>query len=531
MHSHMQAYTMQRLVLLLLLLSPSILCSPCDETSVVAGDTWINISWSLHCDMTSPDLVSYYHLALVDTTAGIYNQDTNQYCLEQECSFLFTLARPCIHYNISLQLIGLEEGVTYDYSGNSVTTEEEPVTAPRALSSTGTTEDSISLSWFPPATGQFCVVSYQVCATSTADPTAVTCDETTNTMNYTLTKVLPCTKYKVVVTPISRAGTGLSDSIIATTEDVDPAKPGEVTVSDFGNDFIELEWVKPGTNKQCVKGLGVFCEQSLAPTTTTTITTAGPTSSTPPLTGWNTRETSVSAVSSLDACRNYTCWVAYPDTKNDWVRSETISQSTWVKGVVISEPTNVTAMLGTRFMQVSWGAPMESSQCVDNYLLSWVDKEGSGEHNSTSVTADIFSYNIEDLHPCREYTVDIKTVSTSWGQDKTGQSFTSSWTTLVETPGPVTDLTVKDVTEDSFTVTWSRPGFEPQCVHHYDHGYEGPSGDGCTQPQVEEGDLQAYVGCLKCGSSYKFSVWAVDAEGHHGLPVELDNIQTLKCEY
>merc|ERR1712013_743356 len=224
--------------------------------------------------------------------------------------------------------------------------------------------------------------------------------------------------------------------------------------------------------------------------TTTTITTTGPTSSTPPLTGWNTRETSVSAVSSLDACRNYTCWVAYPDTKNDWVKSETISQSTWVKGVVISE-----------------------------------------EHNSTSVTADIFSYNIEDLHPCREYTVDIKTASTSWGQDKTGQSFTSSWTTLVETPGPVTGLTVKDVTEDSFTVTWSRPGFEPQCVHHYDHGYEGPSGDGCTQPQVEEGELQAYVGCLKCGSSYKFSVWAVDAEGHHGLPVELDNIQTLKCEY
>merc|ERR1712013_531645 len=111
--------------------------------------------------------------------------------------------------------------------------------------------------------------------------------------------------------------------------------------------------------------------------TTTTITTTGPTSSTPPLTGWNTRETSVSAVSSLDACRNYTCWVAYPDTKNDWVKSETISQSTWVKGVVISEPTNVTAMLGTRFMQVSWSAPMESSQCVDNYLLSWgQDKTG-----------------------------------------------------------------------------------------------------------------------------------------------------------
>ena len=238
----------------------------------------------------------------------------------------------------------------------------------------------------------------------------------------------------------------------------------------------------------------------------------------------------MSAVSSLDACRNYTCWVAYPNTKKDWViRSESVMQYTWVKGVVISEPTNVTSMLGTRFMQVSWGAPMLSSQCVDNYIMSWVDEEEVEEVNSISVPAETYSHTIEPLHPCRKYNVDIKAFSSSWGQDKYGETYSSSWTTLVETPGPVTGLTLKEVTESSFTVGWKPPEFEPQCVHHYGHDFEGPSNDDCTQPLAEEGEQQAKVDCLKCGSLYKFRVWAVDGEGQHSLPVELLDIKTLDC--
>merc|ERR1711892_752856 len=446
--------------LLFLLGFHSSLSAPCNETRVTAGDTWVNISWSLHCEMNTTDLVSHYHLLLTDNTAGIYDQDTNQYCMERECSFLFTLARPCIQYTIHLQLIGLEDDASYNYTDNEVTIDEEPVSAPRLLKSTGSSTESISLSWYPPVTGEYCVKEYQVCASSTARIAASTCATASNIImkdiqKYTLHDVLPCLEYIVTVTPVSEAGPGLSESVLAETEDDDPGEPDQLSVNDMGYDYIELEWVKPETNRQCIKGVGVFCvETKNSPTTAST--TLAPTMNPPSVSpSRQKRETSLSAVSSLEACRDYTCWVAYPDTAGSMtLLSDAVRQSTWVKGVVISEPSNVARMVGKDFMQVSWGAPSQYSQCVDSYILTWSDVDGWKDSTSVTVSADTFSYTIDSLRPCAEYQVDVRAFSSSWGQNKTGDSYTFTKETKVETPGPVTviDLEKIRVTADSFTV-------------------------------------------------------------------------------
>ena len=179
-------------------------------------------------------------------------------------------------------------------------------------------------------------------------------------------------------------------------------------------------------------------------------------------------------------------------------------------------------------MQVSWGAPSQASQCVDGYIIAWMDEEGV--EDSLSLSADTYSYTITSIRPCVEYQVDIKAVSTNWGQDKVGASATFHQRTEIETPGPVLDLQLVSVAEDSFIIGWSPPSAVPQCVDHYDYKVsDGPLVDDCVQPHVEDGQLQAHVGCLQCGASYTFRVWAVDGLGQSSQPQEMEDITTEEC--
>ena len=336
---------------------------------------------------------------------------------------------------------------------------------------------------------------------------------------------------RVTIIPVSAGGvSGLNAFVTAFTEDADPERPGRVTVEDRGYDYISLEWVKPETNKQCIKGLGAKCVESsfLSQTTiaSTTPTTSSPTD--PPQA--EKADTSLSMVSNLAACTVYTCWVEYPDTNGGWIQSDVVEHWTWVKGVTISQPSSVTNMVGTHFMQVSWGAPSQSSRCVDEYILTWSDDTVSEDSPSVSVPADTYSYTIDTLSPCVEYQVDIKAFSTKWGQEKTVASATFSQRTEVETPGPVTGLQLISVTEDSFTMGWSPPALGPQCVDHYDYKVsDGPLVEDCVQPHVSDGQLQAHIGCLQCGASYTFNVWAVDALDGNSPPSQVTDIQTGEC--
>ena len=122
--------------------------------------------------------------------------------------------------------------------------------------------------------------------------------------------------------------------------------------------------------------------------------------------------------------------------------------------------------------------------------------------------------------------MDIKAFSRNWGQEKPGEVASFTQETEVEIPGPPIDLTVKDVTEDSFTIAWSPPTERPQCVDTYEYGLSQLHD---AKVEVRLGVLEAYVGSLQCGTSYSFTVRAVDSLGQKSPSTKMEGIETLPC--
>jgi len=120
--------------------------------------------------------------------------------------------------------------------------------APTNLAVTGTGADYISLSWQDNANNeQDYVVRWRVSGASSWTQSAPLA---ANTTSYTVTGLQAGTTYDLQVAARNSAGEGASQVVQASTAQLPPAAPTNLTVTGVGADYISLSWQDNASNEQ-----------------------------------------------------------------------------------------------------------------------------------------------------------------------------------------------------------------------------------------------------------------------------------------
>jgi len=490
----------------------------CAEIGVEYGSTWMNISWNLHCNLTEDDIISIrrYHLILTDQTTGVLNYDLGPYCTELSCTEYLDYIRPCIAYNIELSA-ELYDDTEYTYNSVEIEMDEELPTAPRNLDIKEVTPDSLSIDWFQPQIGEYCVHHYQVCSVpiGQVDNPEQVCEDTTD-MNFVASGLAACTEYSLTVLGVTKDNIeGLLSIAHGVTSHKPPGKPEGLRPKSSGTDYVSFYWNPSPENVNCVKGVSATCIETVFQDKSATDTVASDEAS-------STATDLFSEVNYLNECTNYNCSIKVPN-KNDgtWVESDMLRMATSIVGGKISEPQNIEHNSGPNWIKIFWSPPLDNSRCVDGYYLSWQNKTFG--YADTYVAKDVLEFEITNLEACIDYDLSVCAATENWGQYINGSTAQLMATTKIETPGPVQNLVQQSSSVNTVTMCWDPPIQNSYCTEdykveisltdreigsHHDHKHAKTGENICGTYQVKD-----------CSEQYTFCIWPESKNGEYGEKV------------
>ena len=236
-------------------------------------------------------------------------------------------------------------------------------------------------------------------------------EEILKDQSYVIGNLSACSNYQVMVTPLysnnSRQAYGAVNS--GRTKFQEPGRPRDLRSTYRGYDYIELEWTDT-EDLSCVRGVSINC-------------IAGEEDDSPGLTAG---QPSVSArkgrVTHLSPCTNYTCTVAYPHQNSSWsLTSDPVTEFTWVRGVRISQPTNLQHYLVGSVLHLAWAGPEEGGGCVTEYSLSYTDLNSSQQTNYTIPVSSPHLHKF-DVQSGAQLNIRLAARSSGWGEDVTGET-------------------------------------------------------------------------------------------------------------
>ena len=220
-----------------------------------------------------------------------------------------------------------------------------------------------------------------------------------------------CTTYQVMVSPFYGNDSRQAYGVVNTgrTDFQTPGRPRELRTTYRGYDFIDLEWTDT-EDLSCVRGVSINCISGLDDDSL----------------GF-TVQPSVSArkgrVTHLSPCTNYSCTVSYPDQENSWsITSDPVTMSTWVRGVKISQPTNLQHYVVGRDLQLAWAGPKQGGSCVSEYSLSFTNLNNTRQDNVTVQADSPYLHLLRDVQPGAQYNIRVAARSRGWGDDVTGDT-------------------------------------------------------------------------------------------------------------
>jgi len=474
---------------------------------VDAGPTWISVSWSKPCNMST---VNYYEFTVTNLFTGEIDLSHTAHCSDFMCKDNITYTSSCIHYQLELNAhsydapeLPVTYRMRYATTGQSITSKPENLIV-ESVSKTG-----VFLSWTSPLLSPFCVDHYLVCFselhTLRSHPV---CLNTTNT-SIALNHLQPCLKYHFSVSAINSLGQSSQLSFLEKSTDFDyPGAPLNMRILETSGSQISVHWEAPDINPTCVKGYAAFC------TETDTTKFIQQLDRAPDL--WAT-------IHGLHECTNYTCEVE----AIGWDHSFSNSSSTTALTDIIqpSKPEElIITKVEQRYATLSWSSPEFGARCVRGYSLTWVEE--SMNQTNSEIIEDGEEVTINNLSPCSDYKLFIQALT----EDIYGIMSSLTLRTLDAAPGKVRQLLIADVFKDGFLAKWKPPSLDFQCAQQYTTTLKGPQKKSFSVEKLynKDGWLVEEVTGLECGSFYEFEVSGTTHSGLQG-PITSVNVVTQDC--
>ncbi|KAK4315465.1 hypothetical protein Pmani_013380 [Petrolisthes manimaculis] len=175
----------------------------------------------------------------------------NQEMIEPTENYTITGLDPWTTYNVCVSAVNLEGQSSFPPCVNQTTDEDIPGSPPQNVRVSGTsTARSISVEWEPPVSPNGVLLEYLVTRSSVDDSSSFTI--TTPGTTCTLSGLLPCTTYTIVVSATTSKGSGPPGDTIAATDPVALEAPRNLTESQHTQTNITVTWTSPPDEPNCV---------------------------------------------------------------------------------------------------------------------------------------------------------------------------------------------------------------------------------------------------------------------------------------
>ena len=268
--------------------------------------------------------------------------------------------------------------------------------------------------------GKYCVKGYLISwwnsygsdlPVNKANVTIDKISEVLEEQTYVIETLSACSDYQVMVSPFysndSRQAYGVVNS--GRTGWQEPGRPRDLRSTYRGFDYIEVEWTDT-EDLSCVRGVSINC-------------IAGSQDNSLAVTGQPSVSARKGRVTHLSPCTNYTCTVAYPDQEGGWsLTSESVTQSTWVRGVTISRPTKLQHFIVGRDLHLAWGGPEEGGGCVTEYSLTYTNLNTTQQFNITVPADSPYLHVLSEVESGVQYNIRLAGESKGWGDEVTGDT-------------------------------------------------------------------------------------------------------------
>nr|XP_045609993.1 phosphatidylinositol phosphatase PTPRQ-like [Procambarus clarkii] len=300
----------------------------------------------------------------------------------------------CTNYSIEISSIS-ESGINSAPVLKFANTNETAPQTPSLVVLDPSNPESIDVSWDSPKDA--CAASFVICWYDGIHPVEECEEVPSNTDNFTITGLLPCSNYQVTITSVTPGGIeGVPTADSTTTQDVEPGPVKNLMLTEIHENAVRLSFEPPETNPQCVKEYDIrVIDQDMSRVTV------------PKLNG----DPVVDLITGLEACTNYLFKVrAITKTNKESPWSEVYNRTS---DATPSEPQQFgLESATTTSITLHWFQPATNTRCVTEYLLSW---QGANNEVGTMTVTDITSFKnevtVDGLNPCEKYTFNLSAIS------------------------------------------------------------------------------------------------------------------------
>ncbi|XP_011694780.1 PREDICTED: receptor-type tyrosine-protein phosphatase eta isoform X2 [Wasmannia auropunctata] len=407
------------------------------------GTEWIALSWEPPCN--------------VNATIGylIYRCDDNKNCNETSevvTSHNATNLEQCTRYTFNVKIRTPYWNSTNGVALSADTTISE-VGDVISLSARTISVNVIQLTWQAPAIDAKCISNYSItqCDKKSCNETSV------SATNYTANDLEPCTEYHFTVKTVTPSVKSAGVNQTAKTASPKLSAPQSLRVIP-GNFSLTVKWEPPESGTVCLKHYHVTTDSN------NTV---------------NTTNTSV-VISPLHACKMYRVYINA--VNEDDHEGDIIDNSGTTLSYRTNPPVPHTPGIppNVRSLSMIWTIQKENNHCQLSSIITicnYTEKKGKGyepENRVSPMKIDpydaanpvvVLNTTVEGLSPFTSYTCWAHTINIAGYSDL---SDGVNATTLEDIPSPPSELSVTNITNSQFSLSWKEPDYLPGYIEEFE---------------------------------------------------------------
>ncbi|XP_071525807.1 protein sidekick homolog [Panulirus ornatus] len=308
---------------------------------------------------------------------------------------------PCSNYTIDIVAVNKAELSSPSVTRFAATMETEPDAPPTiTLDPSGT--DTIDVSWGANEDDR-CAGHFEICWLDGVHMVEICENITTGgDNNFTITDLLPCSRYNIVITVVSPGGlTSIPTGNTTSTQDVTPSPVVNLKVASTGVNELTVNFEPPKNNPQCVRGyeIDVFDQDLKMLQTHREVTPYMDIS-----------------VTDLKACTHYLVKVrsVSPTGRRSGWRQVTTKTSDDTPSA--PQVFGISGFTKTS-ISLQWFQPEINPRCTSLYMLHW---EGDGNAGNVEIPRGSdwkVTHTVTGLTACVPYTFTLKAKSSTGESD------------------------------------------------------------------------------------------------------------------
>ncbi|KAL0134795.1 hypothetical protein PUN28_001517 [Cardiocondyla obscurior] len=417
------------------------------ENLVVNKDTeWIALSWESPCNVTNATVI--YSIERCDEKNCTWTNET-------VTSYNATDLEPCTQYAFKVKILTEfweSDGINLSIVTNNNIAEIGNVVS---LNATTISVDTIQLTWQPPATHSMCISGYSItqCDETSCNETAV------SNANYTAGDLEPCTEYRFTVKTVTPSVESIGANQTAKTASPKLPKPQafKIIPSNFS---LTVKWEPPETGAACLKHYRITMDFNKY--------------------SENTTNTSI-IIPNLHACKMYKVYISAvnkDDVDGDMIDKSSTTNQSITNPPTLHPTTGITS--GIKSLSMMWVIQKEDNHChlsSIRTMCNYTETKGKGytpENRvvQTKIEPDIaadptveLNVTVEGLSPYTSYTCKAHTTNVAGYSDL---SDGVNATTFEDVPFPPQQLSIKNVTDSQFSLSWFEPEYLPGYLEKFE---------------------------------------------------------------